>query len=408
MAVEHRYGWVMVVVASVLMGMGAGALISISAFLKPLIAEFGWLRGETSLGYLAGALAMGVGGIVMGHLADRYSTRKVVFCGLICLGVSLLLLSTQSSLWQFYLFYCLMGGFGSSSLDVPLLANVGHWFDRNKGLAIGLTTAGRALGQGFVPFFSGYMIASSGWRDAYTTLGLVTLVVMVPLALLVKSPPGFEEARAASRAASQADHDEAYPVPPKLAVSWIGVASVFCCACMGTAMVHAVAIAQDAGLSAEEAAAVILLMYVAGFFGRIFFGKLADHIGGIRSFWLASFGQTALIFWFSQMDSVASFYTLAVVFGFFFGGVMTGLTVCVRELTPLHMRGLSTGFVFFLAWVGMGIGGYQGGLFFDLSGSYVVPYANAAIVGAINLIIVGALYVHVTRRETALAEKLAD
>ena len=198
--VEHRYGWVMVVVSSVLMGMGAGALISISAFLKPLIAEFGWLRGETSFGYMAGALAMGIGGIVMGHLSDRYSTRRVVFGGLVCLGVSLLLLSTQSALWQFYLFYCLMGGFGSSALDVPLLANVGHWFDRNKGLAIGLTTAGRALGQGFVPFLSGYMIASSGWRDAYMTLGLVTLVVMVPLALLVKNPPGFEEARAASRA----------------------------------------------------------------------------------------------------------------------------------------------------------------------------------------------------------------
>lgn len=401
---EHRYGWVMVVVASVLMGMGAGALISISAFLKPLIAEFGWLRGETSFGYMAGALSMGIGGIVMGHFADRYSTRRVVLCGLICLGVSLLLLSTQSALWQFYLFYCLMGGFGSSSLDVPLLANVGHWFERNKGLAIGLTTAGRALGQGFVPFLSGYMIASSGWRDTYTTLGLVTLVVLVPLALLVKSPPGFEEARAASRDASPADHDEAYLMPPKLAVSWIGVASVFCCACMGTAMVHAVAIAQDAGLTAKDAAAVILLIYVSGFFGRIFFGKLADHISGIRSYWLSSFGQTVFIFWFSQMHSVAAFYTLSIAFGFFFGGVMTGLTVCVRELTPMHMRGISTGIVFLLAWIGMGIGGYQGGLFFDLSGSYVVSYANAAIVGVINLVIVGWLYFYVTRRKAVLAE----
>jgi MFS family permease len=403
MTVEHRYGWVMVVVASVLMGMGAGALISISAFLKPLIAEFGWLRGETSFGYMAGALAMGIGGIVMGHLADRYSTRRVVLFGLVCLGVSLLLLSTQSALWQFYLFYCLMGGFGSSAMDVPLLANVGHWFDRNKGLALGLTTAGRALGQGFVPFLSGYMIASSGWRDAYMTLGLVTLVVMVPLAFLVRNPPGFEEARAASRAASPADHDEAFPVPPKLAISWVGVASIFCCICMGTAMVHAVAIAQDAGIGGEDAAAVIMLIYVAGFFGRIFIGKLSDHIGGIRSYWLASFGQTVFIFWFSQMHSVAEFYTLALAFGFFMGGVMTGLTICVRELTPLHMRGIATGVVFFLAWVGMGIGGYQAGLFFDITGSYVVSYANAAIVGAINLMIVGWLYVYVMRRKTAPA-----
>ncbi len=152
----------------------------------------------------------------------------------------------------------------------------------------------------------------------------------------------------------------------------------------------------------------MLLIYVSGFFGRIFFGKLADHIGGIRSYWLSSFGQTALIFWFVQMHSLASFYILAVVFGFFFGGVMTGLLVCVRELTPLHMRGVATGVVFFMAWVGMGIGGYQGGLFFDLSGSYVVSYANAAIVGIINLMIVGALYVYVMRRKTAPAGQLAE
>ena len=82
---------------------------------------------------------------------------------------------------------------------------------------------------------------------------------------------------------------------------------------------------------------------------------------------------------------------------------MTALTICVRELSPLHMRGVATGVVFFLAWVGMGIGGYQAGLFFDLSGSYVVSYANAAIVGAINLMIVGALYFYIVRLKTAPA-----
>ncbi len=76
MTVEHRYGWVMVVVSSILMGMGAGALISISAFLKPLIAEFGWLRGETSFGYMVGALAQGLmllmeGAVVMAFVAGQ-------------------------------------------------------------------------------------------------------------------------------------------------------------------------------------------------------------------------------------------------------------------------------------------------------------------------------------------------
>lgn len=138
---ESGYAWFLVIVASVLMGMGAGALISIATFLKPISADFGWLRGETSFAYMAGAIAMGFGGIAMGYMSDRYSTRPVVVVGILCLGGSLLLLATKSSLWQFYLYYCIMGGFGSSAFDAPLLANVGNWFDRNKGLALGLAFA---------------------------------------------------------------------------------------------------------------------------------------------------------------------------------------------------------------------------------------------------------------------------
>jgi predicted MFS family arabinose efflux permease len=167
---------------------------------------------------------------------------------------------------------------------------------------------------------------------------------------------------------------------------------------MGTAMVHAVVIAEDAGIGAKEAAGVILLIYVSGFFGRIAFGKLSDHIGSIRAYWLASFGQTVLIFWFTQLQSVSGFYAHAVIFGFFMSGVMTGLIVCVRELTPAHMRGISNGIVVLLAWIGMGLGGYQGGLFFDLSGAYEISYANAAAAGVVNLVVVGSLYSFVRRK----------
>lgn len=392
---ESRYAWFLVVVSSVIMGVGAGALISISTFLKPIIADFGWLRGETAFAYFAGAIALGFGGIAMGYLSDRYSTRPVVIVGILFLGGSMLLLASQEALWQFYLYYIILGGFGVSALDAPLIANVGHWFTRNKGLA---------LGQGIVPFASGLMISASGWREAYTTLGIVSLMVLLPLAFFIRNPPGLQEANEASRKANPTDQDAIYPVPPKLAIVWISGAGFFCCICMGTAMVHAVAIAQDTGMDADKAAGVILLIYVSGFFGRISFGKLSDHIGGIRAYWLASFGQTVLIFWFTQMQSLTGFYAHAVIFGFFMAGVMTGLIICVRELTPVHMRGMSTGIMFSVAWFGMGLGGYQGGFFFDLSGSYVIPYANAVAAGMVNLIIVSSLFFYF-RRKSAVLER---
>ena len=399
---ESRYAWLLVVVASVIMGMGAGALVSISTFLKPLTADLGWLRGETSMGYMLGFIAMGLGGILMGYLSDRYSTRPVIVFGILCLGGSFLLLATTSTLWQFYFYYSILGGFGVAALEAPLLANVGHWFRRNKGLALGLATAGRSLGQGLVAFSAGLLIPVTGWRATYTTLGVICLIALLPLAFLIRDPPGLQAAKEASRKSSASEQEEAYPVPPKLAVAWLGGAALFCCTLMGTAMVHAVAMAQDAGFGAEKAAGVILLIYVSGFFGRISFGKLSDHIGGIRAYWLASFGQTVLIFWFTQVQSLAGFYTQAIIFGFFMSGVMTGLIVCVRELTPVHIRGTSNGIVWLVAALGMGLGGYQGGLFFDWSGDYITSYANAAASGVINMFIVGSLYFHVRHKYNLL------
>ncbi len=397
---ESNYAWFLVIVASLLMGMGAGALISIATFLKPISADFGLLRGETSFAYLAGAIAMGLGGIAMGYLSDRYSTRPVVVIGILCLGGALLLLATHSTLWQFYLYYTLLGGLGSAALDAPLLANVGNWFERNKGLALGITLAGRALGQGLVPFVAGILIAYYGWRSAYAILGFACLAGMLPLALFIRNPPGLAKAKEASRRASAEDQRTRYPVPSNQIVAWLCSAGLFCCTCMGTAMVHAVAIAEDTDIGAKEAAGVILLIYVSGFFGRIAFGKLSDHIGSIRAYLIASLGQTVLIYLFTQMQSLAGFYAHAVIFGFFMSGVMTGLVACVRELTPVHVRGTSTGLVFFFAWMGMGLGGYQAGYFFDWSGSYTLPYALAAAMGAVNLVIVGSMYVFV-RRKTA-------
>jgi MFS family permease len=147
----------MVAISFVIMGLQFGALVSISVFLKPLVAEFGWERGNTAFAYTAGSGAVGLGGIVMGWMADRFSTRPVVLFGSVMLGLSLLLLSYLKTLWQLYLFYCILGGLGFAALNVPIITNVGQWFSRNKGLALGIISAGGALGQGLVPYFARYL-----------------------------------------------------------------------------------------------------------------------------------------------------------------------------------------------------------------------------------------------------------
>ena len=119
---------------------------------------------------------------------------------------------------------------------------------------------------------------------------------------------------------------------------------------------------------------------------------------------LASASQTVMVFWFTQLNSLTSFYILATLFGLGYSGVMTCLIVCVREMAPVHRRGVSIAIVTLFAWTGMGLGGYQGGLFFDLTGDYTIAYAIAALAGVINLVILGSLRYRITRNEASSAE----
>ncbi|MBI4082944.1 MAG: MFS transporter [Candidatus Lambdaproteobacteria bacterium] len=392
---EQRYGWVMVAVAGVFLGVGGGSLSSISVFLKPLIAEFGWLRGQTAFAYTAGWLTAGLGGIALGYLNDRFSTRAVVLVGATVMGGAYLLLASQQTLWQFYVFFCLLGGLGSGAFRAPLFANVGQWFQSNRGLALGFTTAGQAIGQGLVPFLAGWIIAGYGWRAAYLTLGLAAWALLVPLTFLIRPPPPAASPPGAGASAATGGR---VSIAPWKAITWMSSAVFFCCFCMSTALVHVVALAQDRGIPLQTAASIVTLMYVVSIAGRVGYGRLADRIGSVRTYLLAGSGQAALVYWFTQVDSLAGFYLVAASFGLFFSGVMTSATICVRDMTPVRRRGLSHGIVNLFSGLGMGLGGFQAGLLFDLTGSYRLPFAIAAGAGLINALIVAALLLYLGRR----------
>jgi MFS family permease len=157
---DAGYAWVMLALGTVLVALNLGALSSLSVFLKPLSEEFGWPRGATALSYTAAAVTIGVAGVFWGRVADRYGTRPVVLVGALAQPAALLLLASLESLSQFYVLYMALGGFGFAAVNVPIIANVGLWFARRKGLALGILSSGGPLGQALVAF-----LAASSFRS---------------------------------------------------------------------------------------------------------------------------------------------------------------------------------------------------------------------------------------------------
>jgi len=132
--------------------------------------------------------------------------------------------------------------------------------------------------------------------------------------------------------------------------------------------------------------------------GRVAFGRFADMVGAIPAYMTASLWQTALVFFFTQIDDLATLRAFAPVYGFGYAGVMTGVLVTTHALIPAARRAWATGVIIAFAWLGHGLGGYQGGLFYDLTGGYDVSFANAAFAGVLNLAVVGSLFLAIRRR----------
>jgi len=147
---------------------------------------------------------------------------------------------------------------------------------------------------------------------------------------------------------------------------------------------------SDLGMSPESAVTVLLALMLAVGVGRMMGGKLADRVGALKAYMTASMGQTVLVVAFPFAGGIAGIYSLAIAFGLFYSGVMATFLICLRMMVPstVMARSMSTALAF--AWVGMGVGGWQGGALFDATGGYVWSYVVAGVCGLANLAVLGA------------------
>ena len=183
-------------------------------------------------------------------------------------------------------------------------------------------------------------------------------------------------------------------LPPAISIGWLGLAGLFCCASMAVPLVHLVSLLTDRGESIGVSGSLLFVAMLAASVGRIVIGMICDRIGALGGYALAVALQSVTVYWFVPLQSHVALYVLAVAFGFGFGGVMTGLVLCARAAVPPRIAGSAVALVSLFGWAGMGLGGYQGGYCFDVTGSYAVSFLGAALAGFINLAVVGALALH--------------
>ena len=181
------YGyWILVATFFCLFIYAGCGFYAFSLFVRPLQADFGWGRGEINAAFTILFLVSGMASPFIGKVVDRYGARRVISIGAAIVGLGFILLSVMSNLWHFYVVYAVIGVGMTAIGQVPTSAIVSNWFEKRRGLVIGVMSTGIGIG-GFAlaPLVGGYIIPSFGWRVSYLVLAMLAWVLIIPLALLV-------------------------------------------------------------------------------------------------------------------------------------------------------------------------------------------------------------------------------
>lgn len=187
------YGWWIVLVAGIGLAVHSAPILgfTLGVFLKSFSQEFSWSRTQISFAFTLSALGMTLAAPFLGWLVDRFGARRVILPAVALFGLGTLSLYFLSAhLWHFYAIFLLTGVVGSGTTPVPYSKVISQWFDRQRGLALGLATVGSSVGAFVMPSLAQVLIISIGWRHAYVVLGLLTLGITLPVVgLFLKETP---------------------------------------------------------------------------------------------------------------------------------------------------------------------------------------------------------------------------
>jgi len=383
---DSRYAAFRLAITLVLMTIGASTMYVVPVVLPAVQAEFGITRADASLPYALLMIGMGVGGVLMGRLADRFGVMVPLLLGSACIGLGYVGAGLASDIHAFNLLHgVVLGLLGISATFSPLLADTSLWWVKRRGIAVAVCASGNYLGGAIWPPVLQHFVDTVGWRQGYIGMGIFCGVSMTVLALFLhRRPPGTA---GGATAASLSGSERPFGLTPNAALALLMIAGTACCVAMSMPQVHIVAYCSDLGYGAARGAQMLSIMLGFGIASRLLSGWVCDHIGGLRTLLLGSVLQMVALLLFMPVDGLVPLFVISALFGLFQGGIVPSYAIIVREHFPAREAGAKTGAVMMCTLLGMALGGWMSGKVFDLTGSYHAAFVNGIAWNAVNLAI---------------------
>jgi MFS family permease len=379
--IDGSYAWLRLAVSVLLATIGGAGMWAVVVVLPAVQAEFGVDRADATLPYTATMVGFAIGNVFTGRAVDRYGYWLPTMISSIMLAGGFLLAARASSITEFGLLQGVLIGTGCSAIFGPLIADISHWFDRRRGLAVSLAASGNYLAGAVWPAIMPFIMAGGGWRFAYAAIGIVCLVTMVPLVLLLRraAPVGKSSEAGVHQA------PRIMPFSPSALQGLLIVAGLSCCVAMSMPQVHIVAYCMDLGYGVARGSEMLSIMLAGGVISRIASGFIADRIGAVKTLLIGSALQGLSLLFYIPFDGLASLYVVSLVFGLSQGGIVPCYAIIVRQYMPAAEAGQRIGLVMMATIIGMALGGWMSGWIYDLTGSYAIAFLNGVAWNVLNL-----------------------
>jgi MFS family permease len=386
------YGWWIVLVAGIALSAHSAPILgfTLGVFLKSFSQEFGWSRTQISLAFTLSALGMTLAAPFLGRLVDRFGARQVILPATMLFGVGVLSLYFLSAhLWHFYAIFLFVGVVGSGTTPLPYSKVISQWFDRQRGLALGLAMVGSSAGTFVMPTLAQALITNVGWRYAYVFLGLLALGITLPVVgRFLKETPQMMglwpdgETRAPATAARKpgpesglSSHEARHT-----ATFWLLVSAAFLVSASFTGcLIHLVPLLTDRGVSAQSAALATSVGAGGALLARAGAGYLLDRFFApyVAVFFFCGSALGIVLFWSGVVGGLA--FVAAVLVGLGQGAEFDILPYAISRYFGLRTLGEIYGYAFAAITLGAAVGPLVMGVSFDATGSYSLALVSFAV-----------------------------
>lgn len=381
------YGYWIVIAAFLCVFIQSGCgFFAFSLFVKPLQADLGWSRGSIMAAFTIYFLTLGIASPIVGRFIDCYEVKKVIFLGALMGGLGFVLLSLMPNLWSFYAGYIIIGAGMAAIGYVPASSVVSSWFKKRRGLLIGVMSTGIGLG-GFVlaPIIGAYVIPRFGWRVAYLSLGFITWVVILPLALwVIKTKPvdlglyadGSEIAETipVSHASSPVSGRQTLKATLASSTFWlIAISFLFNGFSQVGCVQNQVPFLADVGFPLEMAATALAGVALASAVGKFCFGLLCDWISAKYACFIGFLLQLVsipVLMSIRPESPLAIIWLYAILMGLGIGSWYPTMSMLISSNFGLPAYGTIFGAVIFAFSLGSSVGPLVAGFLYDTFNSY--------------------------------------